>query len=524
MKWNAFFRIDLQNVSENTFAQFLYLPLKKIGIMKNALKIIILAFVSGLAGAYLMMRVNPTPVREVIREVPNFTQANYAYEEPNEKAYEPTEVRSAPADFREAANRSVHSVVYIKNLQNNRRNMSFMDYFYGREVPSREVAVGSGSGVIYSSDGYIITNSHVIKGADEIEVLHEKRTYRATLVGADPKMDIAVLKIEANGLPQINIASSSSVKVGDWVLAVGNPFNLTSTVTAGIVSALGGEANAVRENFPIEQYIQTDAAINPGNSGGALVNTHGELVGINTSIISRTGSYAGYGFAVPSDIVVKIVEDLKNYKVVQKAFIGAEVIDINEELAAQAALNSLKGVMVNRIREGSAAEEAGLRRGDIIRRLDNKPIISQSSFEEVISAKSPGDLISITFERSGKAYATDLVLENIYGDTEILGANALSEEDFYFSDYLGAELRKLNADEKSKYSLKMGVRITSIDNNSGFMRRLDLKEGDIIVTINRRLAVDPKAVAEYIEKYYGRIYFEVIGKDGKQRTLTYQFN
>ncbi len=492
--------------------------------MKNALKIIILAFVSGLAGAYLMMRVNPTPVREVIREVPSFAQVNYAYEDSEEGPYPTEEVRSAPADFREAANRSVHSVVYIKNLQNNRRNVSFMDFFYGREVPSREVAVGSGSGVIYSSDGYIITNSHVIKGADEIEVLHEKRTYRATLVGADPKMDIAVLKIQANDLPKIDIAPSSSVRVGDWVLAVGNPFNLTSTVTAGIVSALGGEANAVRENFPIEQYIQTDAAINPGNSGGALVNTNGELVGINTSIISRTGSYAGYGFAVPSDIVVKIVEDLKNYKVVQKAFTGAEFVDIDEEVAERANLSSLNGVMINSVREGSAADQAGLKRGDVIKRLDNKPIISQSSLEEVISAKSPGDRINITFERAGNAYATDLVLENIYGDTDILGANALSEEDFYFSDYLGAELRKLNAAEKSKYQLKMGVRITTIDDNRGFMRRLDLKEGDIIVAINRRFAVDPKAVAEFVEKYYGRIYFEVIGEDGRQRTLTYQFN
>ena len=490
-------------------------------IMKNNFKIILIAFLSGLGGAFLYQQIIQTnEVTEVIREVPTYQQVSN-----NTMDYEPrySDRAALPVDFRSAAEKSVHSVVYIKNLQRGRRSTSFMDFFYGRESASSEVAVGSGSGVIYSEDGYIITNNHVIKGADEIEVQHEKRTYRATLVGTDPDMDIAVLKIDAKNLPAVDIARSSSVKVGDWVLAVGNPFNLTSTVTAGIVSALGGDANAVRENFPIEQYIQTDAAINPGNSGGALVDINGDLIGINTSIISRTGSYAGYGFAVPSDIVVKIVEDLKKYKVVQKAFTGAEVLDIDEDLADRVGTRNLKGVLIENIRRDGAADDAGLRSGDIIRKVDNKTVGSKSSFEEVISAKSPGDKVAVQYERSGKLYETDMVLENVYGDTEILGADALSKEDFYFSNYLGAELRRLTTSEKESLRARTGVVVSKIDKEKGFMRRLDLNEGDVILAINRRGAQDPEAVAKYIQNYYGRIYFEIIDNSGNQRTLTYRF-
>lgn len=489
--------------------------------MKSNFKIILVAFLAGLGGAFIYQEfIQQERVTEIVREVPAFQQVS------NTMDYEParSERAALPVDFRAAAEKSVHSVVYIKNLQRGRRSMSFMDYFSGREVPTSEVAVGSGSGVIYSKDGYIITNNHVIKGADEIEVQHEKRTYRAQLVGTDPDMDIAVLKIDAENLPAIDVAQSSSVRVGDWVLAVGNPFNLTSTVTAGIVSAMGGEANALRENFPIEQYIQTDAAINPGNSGGALVDINGDLIGINTSIISRTGSYAGYGFAVPSDIVVKIVEDLKKYKVVQRAFTGAEVSDIDQEVAQDAGLKNLNGVLVSNVQRDGAADDAGLRPGDVIKSIDGRNINSKSSFEEFISSKSPGDAVAVQYERNGRLMETKLTLENVYGDTEILsGDKALSKEDIFFSNYLGAELRKLNKAEKQGLRSEVGVVITKLDKEKGFLRRLDLEEGDIILAINRRGAVDPQAVAEYIQKYYGRIYFEVIDKAGNQKTLTYRF-
>lgn len=488
----------------------------------KSLKILVLAFVGGIAGAFVFQQFfQPKQITEVIREVPSVQARNI--EVPRNSSSNLNAMAST--DFTAAAEKSVHSVVYIINKQRGRRSMSFLDFFSGsrRDMPSEEVAIGSGSGVIYSKDGYIITNYHVIKGADAIEVQHEKRTYEATLVGTDPDMDIAVLKIDANNLPAVDIGRSSDARVGDWVLAVGNPFNLTSTVTAGIVSAIGSDANAVRENFPIELYIQTDAAINPGNSGGALVNINGELIGINTSIISRTGSYAGYGFAVPSDVVVKIVEDLKKYKVVQIAYTGAELADINSELAKQEGLESLNGVFVKSVKNKGASDRAGIESGDVVRMINNVEVNSKSKFDEVVSSLSPGDLVPVAYERNGRMYETTLTLENALGNTDILGSDALRADDIYFSDFLGAEMRVLTNSELKDLRLKVGVKVTSIDEDKGFLRRLDLEEGDIIVAINRRGAADPRAVAQYLEKYYGRIYIDIIDKRGRDRTLTYTF-
>ena len=488
----------------------------------KSLKILVLAFVGGIAGAFVFQQFfQPKQITEVIREVPSVQARNIEVPRNSSSNLD----AMASTDFTAAAEKSVHSVVYIINKQRGRRSMSFLDFFSGsrRDMPSEEVAIGSGSGVIYSKDGYIITNYHVIKGADAIEVQHEKRTYEAELVGTDPDMDIAVLKIDANNLPAVEIGRSSDARVGDWVLAVGNPFNLTSTVTAGIVSAIGSDANAVRENFPIELYIQTDAAINPGNSGGALVNINGELIGINTSIISRTGSYAGYGFAVPSDVVVKIVEDLKKYKVVQIAYTGAELADINSELAKQEGLESLNGVFVKSVKNNGASDRAGIESGDVVRMINNVEVNSKSKFDEVVSSLSPGDLVPVAYERNGRMYETTLTLENALGNTEILGSDALRADDIYFSDFLGAEMRVLTNSELKDLRLKVGVKVTSIDEDKGFLRRLDLEEGDIIVAINRRGAADPRAVAQYLEKYYGRIYIDIIDKRGRDRTLTYTF-
>ncbi len=494
--------------------------------MKSKIGILIIAFTSGIAGAFTYQKLSGEGhVTEVIREVPaaKFQQANY---EPTDNYFNEASA-ALPTDFRLAAEKSVSSVVYIKNIQKSRRSISFMEYFYGERDDSRKgIAIGSGSGVIYSKDGYIITNNHVIEGADAIEVQHEKRTYQAKLVGTDPRMDIAVLKIEADNLPAIDIAKSSNVRVGDWVLAVGNPFNLTSTVTAGIVSAIGRDANSVRENFPIKLYIQTDAAINPGNSGGALVNTNGELIGINTSIISKTGSYAGYGFAVPSDVVSKIVEDLKKYKVVQKAYPGAEVIEIDEEIAQEERLKSLDGVFIQSIRRDGAADKAGLESGDVIKKVSGRMIKTKSSFDEIINSLSPGDKINIQYERNNRTYETALTLENVYGNTDLLDrGNFLDKEDIHFSDYLGVEFRRLTDKEKDELRIKYGVKVNKINKNRGFFRKLDdIEEGDIILGVNRQAVDNPEALAKYIEQYYGRIYFEIIDKRGRQRTETYRFS
>jgi len=491
--------------------------------MKGTLKIVVVAFLAGLAGAFIFQEFIGKPaVTEVIREVPAETRS-VSFDGSTDYAATKALPNTA-VSFREAAAKTVSSVVYIKNIQRNRRSMSYYDMMFGRER-NEGVAVGSGSGVIYSNDGYIITNNHVIDGADAIQVMHEKRTYDAKLVGRDPKMDIAVLKIEADGLPAISVGSSYDVEIGDWVLAVGNPFNLNSTVTAGIVSAIGSETNSVRENFPIELYIQTDAAINPGNSGGALVNTKGELVGINTSIISRTGSYAGYGFAVPSDVVVKIVEDLKKYKFVQKAFIGAEVAEVTEEIAQKENLNDLNGVFISTVSRGSSADESGLESGDVIITLDGRQVNNKASFDELMSAYSPGDKVAIEFKRGRRFYETDLTLTNIFGDTKILNAETgLSEDDIHFSDFLGAEFRRLTQEERENLGLGYGVKVTKIDQKRGWLRNLeDLEEGYIITSINRNPVSNPEGVAKYIEKYTGRIYINVVDKRGRKETLRYTF-
>lgn len=492
--------------------------------MKGTLKIVVVAFLAGLAGAFVFQEfIGPQQITEIIRESPaQISQASYSNNEPDTPSLNVP--ANAPVDFREAAAKSVNGVVYIKNLRNGRSRGRY-DWFLGENQNGGEVAIGSGSGVIYSEDGYIITNYHVIKGADAIEVMHEKRTYRAELVGKDPSMDIAVLKIEAENLPAVNVASSSDVQIGDWVLAVGNPFNLTSTVTAGIVSAIGSESNSVRENFPIESYIQTDAAINPGNSGGALVNTNGELVGINTSIISKTGSYAGYGFAVPSDVVVKIVEDLKKYKYVQKAFIGARTAEVTEEVANMEGLKDLKGVFVESVTKGSTADNAGLESGDVIVALNGKAVNNKTSFDELMSALSPGDQVALEFKRNRKLYDTNLTLTNIFGDTKILtNETGLSEDDIHFSDFLGAEFRRLTEAEREKMGVRYGVKITKIDQKRGWLRNLeDLKEGYIVTSVNRQGVNNPEGLAEYIERYTGRIYINVIDERGRKETLRYTF-
>ncbi|MCE7993750.1 MAG: PDZ domain-containing protein [Roseivirga sp.] len=495
--------------------------------MKGTFKIVAIAFLAGLAGAFVFQEfISPEPVTEIIRESPaQIAQASFKKEEPL-ISNSPAVTAAIPVSFKEAAAKSVSSVVYIKNLQRNRRSLSMYDLMFGRERGNSEgVAIGSGSGVIYSKDGYIITNNHVIEGADAIQVMHEKRTYDAKLVGTDPKMDIAVLKIEANDLPAIGLGSSSDVAIGDWVLAVGNPFNLTSTVTAGIVSAIGSESNSVRENFPIELYIQTDAAINPGNSGGALVNTNGELVGINTSIISKTGSYAGYGFAVPSDVVLKIVEDLKKYKYVQKAYIGAQTAEVTEEVAKMEGLKDLNGVFVESVTKGSTADNAGLESGDVITTLNGKAVNNKSSFDELMSALSPGDQVDIEFKRNRRFYDTSLTLTNIFGDTKILTSETgLNEDDIFFSDFLGAEFRRLTREEREKLGIRYGVKVTKINQKNGWLRNLEgLEEGHIVTSVNRQGVNNPEGLAEYIERYTGRIYINVIDERGRKETLRYTF-
>lgn len=410
----------------------------------------------------------------------------------------------APVDFSEAAARAIPSVVFINSISRG-VSYSYWDWFFG-EGGSGRTQVSSGSGVIFSTDGYIVTNNHVIASAERIEVVYNKRVYPAELIGTDPSTDLAVLKIEENNLPAVSLGFSKNVQVGEWVIAVGNPFTLSSTVTAGIVSAKGRRIGILEDKFPIESFIQTDAAINPGNSGGALVNKNGELVGINTAILSRTGSYTGYAFAVPIDIAKKVVEDLIKYGVVQKALFGGKVIEYNYENATKYKLNTevknFDGVLIETLdREGPAAE-AGLKPGDVIIRVDNADINSQSSFEEALSYHYPGDKISISYLRAGKPGNVALTLVNRDGTTEVI------KRKIYSSATLNAQL------EATEY----GVKVFKIKEKS-VLKQIGIPENFTIVAINRVRVKDPQEVIEFFEKFKGRAYIYGINSSKQQVEL-----
>ncbi len=418
-------------------------------------------------------------------------------------------------DFVEASRISTQSVVYIKNISEHVYRQSFMDYFFGIPGQTAET-ISSGSGVIFSPDGYIVTNNHVIADADRIEVIHGKNSYEAELVGTDPSSDLAVLKIEASGLPAIPIGSSKDLQVGEWVIAVGNPFNLTSTVTGGIVSAKARALNIVKEKFPIESFIQTDAAINPGNSGGALVNKKGELVGINTAILSRTGSYAGYGFAVPVDIVKKVVGDLIRFGEVQKAFTGAKVVDLDADIAHRLSLDldDLKGVLVTGVQKGWAAADAGIRENDIILAINDTPINSKAEFDELISYRSPGDIIRVKWKSGKRIKEADLTLTNRDGTTGII------KTQIYTSKYLGADLEVVSKLERDLFGIEHGVKIVRLY-AGGLLYQLDLEEGFIITNINQYKIDSAKKLAEVLSQAYGRVRIEGVSKSGRKGYYSY---
>lgn len=338
-------------------------------------------------------------------------------------------------DFTQAAELSVNAVVHVKTLYRNqsaRMVNPFFEYFFGHPGQTQEIPAqqASGSGVIVSEDGYIVTNNHVIDRAEQIlVVLNDKREYNAMLVGTDPTTDIALLKIDENNLPVILIGNSDELRVGEWVLAVGNPFNLTSTVTAGIVSAKARNINILNADMKIESFIQTDAAVNPGNSGGALVNTRGELVGINTAIASQTGSYAGYAFAVPSSIVQKVVSDIRQYGTVQRAILGVQIREITSDLQKQKNLTTLQGAYVERVITGGAAEKAGIRQGDVIIRIGETDIPSGTDLQEHIGRHRPGDVVAVTLIRDGRTFTVQATLTNREGGTGFLSKDPTNSSD-----------------------------------------------------------------------------------------------
>ncbi|CAN5119155.1 trypsin-like peptidase domain-containing protein [soil metagenome] len=480
--------------------------------MKLTLKIIIISFLSGIAGAFTYSNFFIDPQQIFTESVENISGMPVA----GLDTFSPPSSHQRltfEEDFIEASKRSTSSVVYIKTVTeaDHGRSSWFDWYFEGKTSQS----ISSGSGVIFTRDGFIVTNNHVIEKASKIEIIHNKRIYEARLIGTDPSTDLAVLKVEAENLPRIALGRSRDVEVGEWVLAVGNPFNLTSTVTAGIVSAKGREINILKGKFPLESFIQTDAAINPGNSGGALVNTKGELVGINTAILSRTGTYTGYGFAVPVDIVRKVVEDIIEYGEVQKAFLGAEVVDIDADLAKKMNINELAGVVVSYLQQDGAAEKIGLQKGDIILAVNDEEVNSRSGFEEMISYYSPGDNIKLTFKRDKKINYEILELTNKEGTTGII------RREIFSSQVLGADFEIIPKVEKNLYKINSGIRVVKV--KEGLLRRLGIQEDFIIATVNNVPINSPEVLADILTKVKGKVRIEGVNREGVRGYYSYYF-
>ncbi|NND32743.1 MAG: Do family serine endopeptidase [Saprospiraceae bacterium] len=440
---------------------------------------------------------------------------------------------TAPVDFTVAAEKTIPAVVHIRSTmsmgtarggedQFDFRSLPepFRDFFgnpysdrdRGGNAPQRQ---GTGSGVIISSDGYIVTNNHVVDQADMVEVtLNDRRSYEATVIGVDPSTDIALIKINEDDLPIMQFANSDNIRVGEWAVAVGNPFSLSSTVTAGIVSATGRNINIMRQRdrTPIESFIQTDAAVNPGNSGGALVNLQGNLIGINTAIASPTGAYSGYAFAVPSNIVNKVVADLKDFGVVQRGFIGALIRDVNSDMAKEKGLASTMGVYVDSLTANSAAREAGIREGDIIIAVDNQTTESSPLLLERIGRHRPGDEVPITVVRDGKEKTLVVTLKNKEGNTERV-TKAMNRG---LVSMLGAQFETLSDSEANSYGVESGVKVAEL--GRGKLRDdTNIKEGFIIISVNRQRVKTAEQLLKILENQEGGVMIEGIYPGSSQK-------
>jgi serine protease Do len=443
--------------------------------------------------------------------------------ETNYKLVSNTGLAGQSADFIMAAEKSVNAVVHIKTVSQQVNNLTydpFTELLFGPQRRQQSFEQhGSGSGVIISNDGYIVTNNHVIAGSDAIEVtLNDKRTYQATVVGADASTDVALIKIaeKSNDLPFLNYGNSDNVKVGEWALAVGNPFNLYSTVTAGIISAKGRNNILSGNKRPIESFIQTDAAVNPGNSGGALVNTDGELIGINTAIASNNGSYQGYSFAVPVNIVKKVVSDLVEFGTVQRAYIGVSIQDIDSKFAAEKKISHLKGVYVNGLTEGGSAHEGGVKEGDIITSIQEVPVSSVSELQEQISRYRPGDKISVSLLRNEKEVNLSLTLKSLDNTTKLLTKNELVKRSV---DALGAEFQEMDAAELSALRLENGVKIGKL--KQGKLAQVGLQEGFVVTSIDRKKITNVQDVQEALTNKSGLVLIEGFYSNGMRASYSF---
>ncbi len=441
--------------------------------MKKFLSLFLVALLSGgiTLGAYKLFVEKPyVQVQESkttafpMLPVANYQNVGYTSEAP---------------DFTEAAELALNSVVHVKNVSYRQVSDPIMEFFYGYRGGQQQAQIGTGSGVIISEDGYIVTNNHVIDNASEIEItLNNKKSYKAKLIGTDSQMDIALLKIDANEkLPYTIFGDSDNVRVGEWVLAVGNPYNLNSTVTAGIISAKARNVgNQMRNN--IQSFIQTDAVVNPGNSGGALVNTRGELIGINTMISSNTGSYVGYSFAVPSNITRKIIEDIMEFGNVQRGVLGVKGGELNQAVSKELGLNRTQGFYVADVTKGSGAEKSGIKKGDVIIKIDNQQITSFSELTGYISTKRPDDVVNVYVIRSGK---------------EIKVPVTLTKYELVTTEFFGMEIEDLSDSDKKKFGVSSGVKIKD-------SKEYEEVKGKVIVSVDGHKVPNAKALNDIMSR------------------------
>ncbi|MBK9284804.1 MAG: Do family serine endopeptidase [Sphingobacteriaceae bacterium] len=417
-------------------------------------------------------------------------------------------------DFTMAAEKSVNAVVHIKTRSEQVSNLSadpFAEWFFGPQRRQQQyVQQGSGSGVIISEDGYIVTNNHVVAGATKIEVvLNDKRSYEGTVIGADASTDVALIKIEEKELPFLSYGNSENVRVGEWVLAVGNPFNLESTVTAGIISAKGRNNILDVNKRPIEAFIQTDAAVNPGNSGGALVNPSGELIGINTAIASNNGAYQGYSFAVPVNIVKKVVADLVEFGTVQRAYMGVSIRDIDAGFAKENNIKELKGIYVNGITQGGSAMDAGITEGDVITGINNVPVQSVSQLQEQISKHRPGDKVIATINRHNKEMNVAVILKSFDNTTKLISKSEMINNSV---NALGADFVTAQPEELKKLGIESGVKIENLE--AGRLHQIGLRKGFIITSIDKKKVKSVEDVKGLLYNKSGAITIEGVYPNG----------
>ncbi len=460
--------------------------------MKNIALIFSVSLLSSALSVFLYRYFEKPTI--IYREAPSAMYTNYSdpASEMLSGKLQRTFLSSSPTDFISAAEAVTPAVVNIKASQS-----SDFDFWGGTYGGS------SGSGVIISEDGYIVTNNHVIEEGKRLEVtLNDHRKYPAKLIGADPSTDLALLKIDVKGLPHLIFGNSDKIRIGEWVLAVGNPFNLESTVTAGIVSAKGRSIDILDDIYKVESFIQTDAAVNPGNSGGALVNTNGELVGINTAIITRSGRYEGYSFAIPSNLARKVIRDLKDFGVVQRAILGISIDEVTDERAKKLDLESVEGIYVSKVSENSGAQEAGLRKGDVIVKINGAKTSSMPVLQEQIARFRPGNTVKVDYFRNGKRYQTDVTLKNMNGTTALVSSaldNALLEE-------IGFEIRDLTDEEIKRLGTK-GAKVVSIYRGSK-IERTNMDPDFIITRINQESIRTAEDVATILADAKGKIMLE----------------